>query len=312
MCQGLVVQLVDLCAGHRPLCPGIGRSVVPQVQGVHDMGTDQTGVAGDHLDIHGGPVKILDGGGGGLFGRIQEGQETDEHHVCLVGRGVVPVVMDEMGAGRVGSDDAGRHCEDSHAVRIQRLGGCDGRGAGGVVQGSDTAVVHHPGAHGHDFAYRALGEQQILARGQMQLLRADVLDLVGRGQLVQVRDPVEDHRQSASLEVERYLVDNPIGRQRRAGRFVHRTDDGIIHGVAHSGRVHGIEVSDDQRQLTRLSFDVEVTLQDDPVLGECAGLVGAQHIHRAEILDGVGDLDDHLARGHEAGAAGQVRGNDRG
>ena len=52
--------------------------------------------------------------------------------------------------------------------------------------------------------------------------------------------------------------------------------------------------------------DVEVSLENDPVLGQRAGLVGAQDVHRAEILDGVETLDHDLGARHGGGALRQV------
>ena len=47
-------------------------------------------------------------------------------------------------------------------------------------------------------------------------------------------------------------------------------------------------------------------LQHDAVLGQRAGLVGAQHIHAAEVLDGIEPLDDHLLAAHRQRALGQA------
>ena len=44
-------------------------------------------------------------------------------------------------------------------------------------------------------------------------------------------------------------------------------------------------------------------LQDHAVQRERAGLVGAEHVHRAEVLDRVQPLDDHLLPRHGDGAA---------
>ena len=148
--------------------------------------------------------------------------------VCLVGRGVVPVVMDEMGAGRVGSDDAGRHCR-TRAVEFS-----DSAVATAVArrrrQGSDTPScitrVHT------DMTSRTAPLVSSRSSPGARCNSCGPTSMTSSGGSA---GPGRDGRGSLTVVVARSrrgIVDNPIGRQRRAGRFVHRTDDGIIHGVA--------------------------------------------------------------------------------
>ena len=60
------------------------------------------------------------------------------------------------------------------------------------------------------------------------------------------------------------------------------------------------------------AVDVEVALEHDAVLGEGAGLVAAEHVHGAEVLDRRQLLDDHLPAGERARALGEARGHDDG
>ncbi len=55
-----------------------------------------------------------------------------------------------------------------------------------------------------------------------------------------------------------------------------------------------------------LAADIEVALEDDAILGQRAGLVGAQDVHRAEVLNGVEAFDDHLGACHRGRALRQV------
>ena len=57
---------------------------------------------------------------------------------------------------------------------------------------------------------------------------------------------------------------------------------------------------------------VAMPLEDDAVLGERAGLVGAQNVHAAEVLNRVEPLDDHLSAAHRQRALGKADGNDHG
>ena len=47
------------------------------------------------------------------------------------------------------------------------------------------------------------------------------------------------------------------------------------------------QVAVQQHLLAFLSGDVAMPLQDDAILGERAGFVGAQDVHAAEVLDGI-------------------------
>ena len=61
-----------------------------------------------------------------------------------------------------------------------------------------------------------------------------------------------------------------------------------------------------------VAVGVEVALEHDAVFGEGAGLVAAQDVHRAEVLDRRQLLDDNLAAGEVLGALRQARGHDDG
>jgi hypothetical protein len=57
----------------------------------------------------------------------------------------------------------------------------------------------------------------------------------------------------------------------------------------------------------RFAFvQIEMMHQDNLVLGERAGFVGAQDIHRAEVLDCVQALDDDPLARHREGALGEI------
>jgi hypothetical protein len=63
-----------------------------------------------------------------------------------------------------------------------------------------------------------------------------------------------------------------------------------------------LEVADQvPRQEHVLGFapsNVAMPHEDDTVLGERPRLVGAQHVHGSEVLDGVKPLDDYLLAAH--------------
>ena len=65
-----------------------------------------------------------------------------------------------------------------------------------------------------------------------------------------------------------------------------------------------------QHACVLVAVGVEIALEHDAVLGEGAGLVAAQHVHRAQVLDRGQLLDDNLATGEVLGALRQARGHD--
>ena len=79
-----------------------------------------------------------------------------------------------------------------------------------------------------------------------------------------------------------------------------------VEQVLQAGLVEAVEVGVLEHVLGFVAEDVDVALQDDLVLGQRAGLVGAQHVHRAEVLDRVQALDDDLLARHGERALGQV------
>ncbi len=78
----------------------------------------------------------------------------------------------------------------------------------------------------------------------------------------------------------------------------------------------GLEVADQvavqKHFLGFLSGHVAMPLEDDAILGERAGFVGAQHVHAPEVLNGVEPLDDHFLAAHGERALGEADRDDHG
>ena len=156
------------------------------------------------------------------------------------------------------------------------------------VEGADLVADLVAGADGEDLLDRAFADENVLA-----VLAA------------------EHDRQAPAVEVERNLVDLAIlmfGVQLLAELDVLQHRD--VEQVLQARLVVAVEVGVFEHALAVLAPDVEVALEDDPVLGQRAGLVGAQHVHGAEVLDRVQALDDHLLARHRERALGEVHGHD--
>ena len=85
---------------------------------------------------------------------------------------------------------------------------------------------------------------------------------------------------------------------------------GDVEQVLQARLIVAVEVGVFQHVIGFRAPDVGMVGEKYPVLGQRPGLVGAQHIHRAEVLDGVQALDDDLASGQDYRALGQRRRDD--
>lgn len=136
-----------------------------------------------------------------------------------------------------------------------------------------------------------------------------------------------DDRKAPALEVERQLVDavvalgellggdgGAVGRgPDLVGPLGERAlDDRRVDEVLDAGREIAVEESVAQDAGVLVAVDVQVALEDDAVLGEGAGLVGAQDVDRAEVLDGVEALDDHTVAAEVDRALAEARGHEHG
>ena len=83
-------------------------------------------------------------------------------------------------------------------------------------------------------------------------------------------------------------------------------ENGAIENVLQSRLEVAVEVGELQYAEARLPNDITVPFKEDAVHRQRAGLVGAENVHRAEVLDGVQPLDDHLLVRHQEGAFGET------
>ena len=239
---------------------------------VADLAADQLVVAGEHLHRHAVVLQRQDRGGGRLLGRIEEGDVALEHQLALVvlrvGRPPLEVpVGDRQHAEAVGAQLVVLLLEFRDQQR---------------VDGIDLPVQLEGAAALEDRLRRALADQAMSAR---------------RG--------LDDDRHQLAREIEGDLVDLlEVGRRELA---VHRPaiEDRAVQDVLQPGLEVAVEVGQRQHGVVLVADHVAVPLQDHAVQGQRAGLVGAQHVHGAEVLDRVQALDDHLLAGHGDGAAGR-------
>ncbi len=129
-------------------------------------------------------------------------------------------------------------------------------------------------------------------------------------ELVVMRTLGHHHRHAATLEVERDFVDLPVVAGKvELGLELDMLEHRPIEQVLQAGLVIAVEVGEAEHLVRFATGDVGMAGECDLVLGQGAGLVGAQQVHRAEALDRVQAFDDHLlARQHHRPA--RERGGD--
>ena len=96
----------------------------------------------------------------------------------------------------------------------------------------------------------------------------------------------ENDGHSSPLKVKRHLVDllEP-GLHLEAGRELNMLQYGDVEQVLEARLVETIQIGVFEDAVRVVTPDINAALEDNAVLRERAGLVRAQHIHSAEVLD---------------------------
>ena len=118
---------------------------------------------------------------------------------------------------------------------------------------------------------------------------------------------LDDDRQAPTHEIKGQFIDLAVV-ERCAELCVlpGELHHGLVHQVANAALVMAVEPGQGQYRFITFAAGVDMVLKDDVILGQGAGLVRAQHVHRAQVLDGIEALDHHFALGHGSSALGQV------
>ena len=101
----------------------------------------------------------------------------------------------------------------------------------------------------------------------------------------------DHHRHHPPGEVERDLIDLlALGNPQRSMQ-VRVLEHAAIHHIPQPGLKVAVEVGQGQHRLAVVAVHVAVPFQQNAVGGQRAGLVGAQHIHRPQVLNRIQPLD---------------------
>ena len=122
---------------------------------------------------------------------------------------------------------------------------------------------------------------------------------------------IDDHGHAPAREIERNLVDLRVRLvNSELGVELAVLQYGHIQQIFQSGLIEAVDIGERQHPVVVLTNDVDVALQNDLVLRERSRLVGAEHIHRAKVLNRVEALHDRLPPRHRDRALGEVRRDD--
>ena len=226
-------------------------------------------------------VQLLYGLRSRLLWWVEEGEIADEHHVLLVLDGKVVLLAQETLL---------RQSQHAHTQLVHLLHEAQRFRTHLLCQRQHLAVELGMRAHAEHLLHSALCDDLSLA--------AEVL---------------HHYRHTAALEVERYLVHLLVRTaQRLQSQLLHVRENGTVHEVIQSCLEVAIEVSVAQNAvcLVLRAIHVHVSLQHDVVLRQRARLVGAENIHRAEVLNGVKVLHDSLLARHGKRTLREVRRHD--
>jgi len=122
---------------------------------------------------------------------------------------------------------------------------------------------------------------------------------------------LDEDAQALADEVVGDLAELPIPRDGGGDLGGRLGADGLVDGVLESGLQEGVQVGVGQHPLAVVPLHVKRRTQAHQSFGKGSRLVGAEHVHGAEVLDGRQPLDDDAGRGHAPGAVGQVDGDNR-
>ncbi len=242
-----------------------------------DLPADQFIVTRDDLDRHAVLSQAGDGRFRGFLGRVEESDVPHKDQSLFV----VP------GIGRLVLDRPIRDCQHTEPVGAQMLVF--------LLEVMDQIKIHRIdvvfqfefGAASEDGFGGAFGDQPVRAVGHPN-----------------------HHRHQPPVEIEGNLVHFGVGRDVELVVQFRVIQHGAIQHVSQAGLEVAVEECHLQHGVVLFAGDIAVLLQNDAIHGQCAGLVRAEHIHRAEVLYAVETLNDHLLPAHRHRALGQTYGDD--
>ena len=238
-------------------------------------------VARKHLDAHAVPFQRGHGSGGRFFGRVQEGQKAQQRHI--------PLIVHDIGAGRGvhGPDGHGHHAQAVSVVAVHMRRNVLAQLRG---QGHIHAIVPRCRADAQHLFQRALGDDLPLAVPALH-----------------------HHAHASTAEIKGHFIHQPVPLpQILHAFFIGVADHGRIQQIFEARLQPAVQKSVAQYIVVVLAVDITGIFQNNPVLGQRAGLVRTEHVHGSQVLDGVEPTDNDPLASHKHGPAHQIGRNHRG
>ena len=234
-------------------------------------------------DFHGHAMcrQRAQGGCRRFLRRVEEGHVADQGQRRFIGHAVHGFVRWHF------LDGHGHHAQ---AFRIETMRGFQHLVQQGCIERNIHAAQAQMAAGGEDFLDGALADQLM------------VIILFGN-----------DDGHAAAHEIERDFIDfDVIAGQLHFRLQFHMVEHGAVEQVFEARLVMAVQVSELQHFIGRLAEHIRMALEHDLVLRQGACLVGAEHIHGAEVLDRIEALHDDFLFRQFYGALGQGAGDDHG
>ena len=278
--RGLLRRLGQFGIGHFLHIAAEQHGVGREAHVLANLAADELVVAGEDFHRHAVLVKRLDGRSRGVLGRIQKRDIAFEHQVAFVvfRAGLLPRQLlrcHRQNPEAIVAEAVVLFLQPDHQVG---------------VHGRQLAVQLEMRALVEDLLRSAFGEEDRPCRRES----STSTDIMRR---------VKSKGSSSS-----FLYFSTSAFSVEVGTIENRPVEQVLEA--------GLEVADQvavQKHFLRFpSGHVAMPLKDDAVLGERAGFVGAQHVHAAEVLNGVEPLDDHLLAAHGERTLGQADRDDHG
>src|SRR6516162_9690144 len=116
-----------------------------------------------------------------------------------------------------------------------------------------------------------------------------------------------DHdRKAAASKIEGNFIDLRISADPQFLFELSMFKHGLVEQISQSRLEVAVEKGVLKHPLRVPPLNIDVPLEDDPILRQRARFVGAQHIHGAEVLNSVETFDDDLLARHRNRALGEI------
>ena len=199
--------------------------------------------------------------------RIQEGQESYQHHICLIGS---------------------RELSDRRRIRFLRDGN---------DPHSSFIQPSRPGKHqtAHLIGKRQNFSSALGKRAACQhFFHGPLGHHLSLPALI-----LHHHAHSAPFKIEGNLIHLPVAlHQLGSSHFFLLLNDSKINQVLQSGLEIAVEKSMAKYPVILFSVNIQMAFQDYPVLGQRSCFIRAENINGTQVLDGIQVLYNHLLPAH--------------